>query len=162
MPSILCQWCICSRQLSSGPLDGVERPLTTWWDLLIRASTEHWLTGPRTTIVCNGGCNRTKWGSGGWWGTAFSWACTWLEWAAYPEHLNWQEQSEQAQNKVGRGHNRKLNTCCTRGWKCIPGERLSANFVWKSQASLSRYSSEITTTIFLHLHKVSCINVELI
>lgn len=34
----------------------------------------------------------------------------------------------------------------------LPGQRLRANLVWKSQASLSRYSSEITTTIRLHLH----------
>lgn len=40
-----------------------------------------------------------------------------------------------------------------------PGERLRANFVWKSQASLSRYSSDITTTIFLHLHRAPGIKV---
>lgn len=47
----------------------------------------------------------------------------------------------------------------------LPGQRLRANLVWKSQASLSRYSSEITTTIRLHLRArshiiVSCKNCE--
>lgn len=117
MPSRLCQWRICSRQLSSDPLDGLKRPLSTWLGLLIRASTELWLAGPRTTIVCKAGCNRTRWGSGGWWGTHFSWACTWLEWAVYPEHLNWQEHSEQAQCKIVHRYNRKLRTYCTGGIK---------------------------------------------
>lgn len=35
----------------------------------------------------------------------------------------------------------------------LPGDRLRANLVWKSQASLSRYSSDITTTILLHLQR---------
>lgn len=38
------------------------------------------------------------------------------------------------------------------GMTVLPGQRLRANLVWKSQASLSRYSSDITTTILLHLH----------
>lgn len=121
----------------------------TKYQSMIMAVRELWQVASRTKPAWWVECSRTRWGSVGCWGMALTSTCTSLEWAACFVPLKQQQMI-----LVYFGF---FFIFIQRYWQVnaskyyLPGDRLSANLVWKSQASLSRYSSDITTTILLHL-----------
>lgn len=111
------------------------------------AVREPWPAFSRTKSECRVECSHTRWESVGCWGMALSSTCTSLEWDACFGLLQQQQKmffcflffySQMLWHRNKQEYS-------------LPGDRLRANLVWKSQASLSRYSSDITTTILLHL-----------